>query len=179
MQKTLITKESKTLTVEQAKKFLEDRGYHVEKFDNSIPQLQVEIVKDFYKGLSNLIGEKRLTFLNVQDKEDARAIDRYLKKSSRLGITKLDSLKYLKEVVKLLFKEYNSLGLTQPPTSMTFLLSHNGNWIIDKLMVIMESRVKNYDSSPEAMAFKESIYEMEDDKFLQLQQDRHKKLLKD
>lgn len=168
-----------TVTVDEAIKFLESKGYHVEKYDGSIPRLQAQIIKDFYTGLRTQIGDKRLAFLNVQDKEDSKAIDRFLKKSSQLGIPKTNALNYLHEVVKLLFVEYNNLGLTQPPTSLTFLLSHNGNWIIDKLQVILDNRVRDYDQTPEAVAYKESLYEIEDDKFLDLQKERHSKLLED
>jgi hypothetical protein len=178
IQKNLLNKKD-TLTVESATKFLEDRGFFIEKFDSNIPRLQLEIIQEFYKNLKSVIGERRLSFLNVQDKEDLKAIDRFIKKSSRLGITKVDSLNYLKEVVGILFSEYNNLGLRQPPTSLSFLLSHNGNWIIDKLLVILDTKVKNYENSPEAVAYKESIYEIEDETFKDLQKKRHKELLED
>lgn len=173
------SKPTATLTVETAIKFLSDRGYCVEKVDNNIPILQAQIIKQFYSDLRNLLGDRRALILNVQDKEDIRAIDRYIKKASRFGISKVVALQHLKDALTLLFKEYNTLKLTQPPKSINFLLSSNGNWIIDKLMLELEKRVAEYEDSEEATRYKESLYETVDDTFLELQKQRHEKLLKE
>lgn len=179
IQKSLIGKVPAALTVETATKFLKDRGYIVEKYDTAIPQAQSEIIREFYQGLNTILGPARLVFLNVQDTDDQKAIDRFTKKALRFGLTKLEALNQLKVVVKLLFSEYNELGLNKPPTSLSFLLSHNGNWIIDKLLMIEETKIRDFDSSPEAIAYKESIYELEDEAFFKLQKERHNKLLKE
>jgi len=178
IQKKLVTPKVE-ITVKQAIDLLESRGFKVEKIDADSNSKQVKIVNDFYTGIKNLLGPERAAFLSINDKDDLLAIERFNKKAERLGISKPESIDVLQEVVSIFFKEYDSLGLKSCPNSLSFLLSSKGNWIVSKLLQLIKHRQENYDESPEAEKYKDSIYEIEDDAFKKLQKERHEKILKD
>lgn len=185
MQKVLVEPRLNKLSEATAIKFLESRGYSIKKevlgLDcEDVTVTNVQIVDFFYSELNRLLGEGQVLLIKQEDK-DLKSIQRYQEKAKRLRISKKKANLYLYDSIKLFFKyRFDKEGSEElkniTPKNITFLLGA-GSWIIDKVMNMHQNKLKEYENSEEGMAFKNRIYEEEDTKFLELQAERHKKIL--
>jgi hypothetical protein len=166
-----------TITIERAKKFLEDNGYSVTKEDSEEAPTMKGIISDFYKKLTKLYKKlKYLEVLAIRESSDYTALRKYIKKNEELGISRKDALKDLRIVLDLFFNNYLELKLTTPISNLRFLLS-DGSWIFDKLRTIQRRKIEVFENSYEAEEWFNRLCESEDDIITELRERRHRELL--
>lgn len=180
MQKTLFT----TAEQEEEQKaiaLLQQKGYVVFKDEFFVQETKraVDLCNLFYANLKKKLGALEFSLVSIDDAEDKKAIKRYLDKAHRLGVKKKEAIEYLDHSIKLFFEYYDSIGLTRPITSLSFLLSKNGLWIFQKVHTLHTQNIRTFENSREVEQYKEALYEVEDERFKKIQQERHESLLKE
>lgn len=176
-QKKLFQKDS--ISEAEAIKFLEGLGYLITKeLDEEDSQTKISsIIELFYERLGKIIGTERVSFLRIKDKKDVQAVKAYQQSAIKLGMTKKEATQHLFKTIQLLFKYYDRIGLTSAPDSLSFLLSGNGAWILSAVWKAHEKAMAEFESSDEGQKFLIAMWETEDETFLKLQAERHKKIL--
>lgn len=175
IQKSLI--KNKVLDEAKSIKFLESKGYTVLKEEDLDKNTIPNIILYFYKNLNDIyskFGYEGSVVIN--EKPDRNAIQKYIIKNKKLGVTKQQSIENLKGVIDLFFKYYKELKLTAPPANLRFLLT-DGAWILNKLKAIHKNAIEKYRESPEMETWRNRLYESEDDTIRKLRETRHKELL--
>ena len=174
-QKSLV--QTNKLTVSEAKKFLENKGFSVTKKQRLDKESIDGILNNFYSNLNKLYN--RLGFLEsyaVNEKTDRRAIEDYLQNNLLIGVDNKQALSNLDASISLFFEFYDDLRLKEPISNIRFLLKE-GSWIINKLRGIYKQKVEKYRESYEMEEWRNRLYESEDAKIEQLREQRHKELL--
>lgn len=155
---------------------LEQRGYRAFKEDSYKDVTPQKIVDLFYNQLGEKCGPFKDYAVVAAGDADLKAIQRYVAKAQRKGVSKADSMRYLHDSIKLFYKYYEDLGLHSQVTSITFLLG-KGSWLFSKALALHKAEMLKYELSPAVREYKESLYDDLDDRFEELQQAVHKKYI--
>lgn len=160
---------------EEAVNYLINQGYVVFKPSQQENKVTNEdVIKVFYTRLHNELN----TYACPDTKEELRQLTRYQRKAAKIGITKYKSNANLVFFINYIFDNLAELELTQVPYSLSFLLGA-GSWIVNKALMLYTVKLSRFEESAEAELYKQKLYEQEDDKFIKLQKERHRKLLKE
>lgn len=165
--------------INNAIRFLESTGeYKVCKLKKSNSRIITysEIVEYFYDNLRKVEENDTLLFTN-NTKSDFASIKKFVEDSKNLGVTKKLACEKLYSMLEITFKYYNKLSLNKPPSSLSYLLSSSGNWIIKKAVNMYKKEIKDYEFSDEFKEKLEYICSLETKNIVKYKQNRHNKLL--
>lgn len=169
-QKPLIQKD---ISTQEAIEFLQKSGYTVTKdLEDNGGISNFQLIEIFRENLAAIGGEDDVLSSCLDDRREIEAIKKFKKKASVLNIKPKDASEYLRKSILLMFKYMEDLELEKPPSSIYFLLSEKGSWILKKTLQV--HRKKMEDSEVE---FREKMYNDDDDRFLQKRKELHKKIL--
>ncbi len=154
---------------------LSKRGYIIIKDESSAEITCQSIIDFFYAELSKVCGESKDLYILNNEVKDIKAINRFLNKARRGGITKKEAIIKLFYGIKLFYKYQQELNIS-PITSISFLLN-KCSWVFYKIFAIHKEKMIYYERSEESIRFKESIWDDLDSKFFLMQQQLHKKYL--
>lgn len=163
----------------KAVEYLRSLGYTISPPKNrSLTYSNSQLVEMFYDNLKLLVPENVFLTLGVDKAKDFAAIKAFQTKLEKTGYSKELTNKLLYDVLTLFFERYELLRLLSPPTSLDYLLSPNGAWIIKKLL---SKEKKIYDGvlyTEDGIEKIETVCEAPNEHFIEAQRVRHEALLK-
>lgn len=177
MQSKLISKKDKLPKDEDLIKYLEGKGYCVQKLSRCSDVISdTHIINFFYEKLREVTSKAFLSTLIINEDKDRKALAKIHKKAKSIGFDKTVVNKEVYKSLVVLFEYYNSLELQSPPGSLEYVLSKHGMWMIQKALSVKESEKKNYVNSEEFKKKLDELCNIESNSIKLLIAERHKKL---
>ena len=156
MQRSLIPDD---LTIEEMISRVEEEGYVVKKVKKYKSISTDCIISMFYDRLEELFGPAFV--LSCKDKRNLSANRETLKKFRQKvineGFTERVANLIAYSLIKLVFDNYDKIGLKNPITTLDFLLTKKGSWMFSKLV---EIDIRDRDKLEDSNWFREKIHQM-------------------